>query len=308
MNKPWEKFFNLSIVQFMAFPETIRGEGPIAAAIEKIAMDPFWTGIEISWIKDPAVRKQVRGLLETANLPAIFGAQPPLISQRLDLNAAEPDMRKKAVDQIIVCMDMAAEMNIHYLSLISGWDPGADKRAEAKKFLEESVLKICEYGQSQLISVNLEIFDRDYDVHALLGPLEESAVFSARIKRDFPDFGLLYDLSHQAILNQNTRSALTLLKDHLVHVHLGNCTLKHNDPLYGDKHPRIGYTGGAVGVPELTEFISGLFEIGYLEEETDQANKKKPWVGFEVKPMPGESSELLLAGTKRAFIKAWSDL
>lgn len=308
MNQPWEKFFNLSIVQFMAFPETIRGEGPIVAAIEKIAMDPFWTGIEISWIKDPAVRKQVRGILETANLPAIFGAQPPLISQHLDLNAADPGMRKKAVDQIIICMDMAAEMNIHELSLISGWDPGADKRAEATNFLEESVLKICKYGQNQHISVNLEIFDRDYDVHALLGPLEESVAFSARIKRDFPDFGLLYDLSHQAILNQNTHSALTLLKDHLVHIHLGNCTLKPNDPLYGDKHPRIGYIGGTVGVSELTEFISELFKIEYFKDEMNQANKRKPWVGFEVKPMPGESSELLLAGTKRAFIEAWSDL
>ena len=308
MNIPWEKFFNLSIVQFMAFPETLRGEGPIVSAIEKVAMDPFWSGIEISWIKDPTIRKQVRGILETANLPAIFGAQPPLISQRLDLNAAEPVERKKAVDQIIVCLDMAAEMNMHNLSLISGWDPGVAKRTEAMKLLEESVLKICEYGKNQNISVNLEIFDRDYDVHALLGPLEDAISFSALIKRDFPDFGLLYDLSHQALLNQKTRSALQLLKGELVHVHLGNCSITPNDPFYGDKHPRIGYIGGTVGVGELTEFLRELFEIGYLNDIVGQGDMKKPWVGFEIKPLPGESSELLLAGTKRAFIQAWSEL
>ena len=308
MNKPWEKFFNLSLVQFMAFPETIRGDGPIVSAIEKVALDPFWTGVEITWIKDPVARKQVRSILETANLPAIFGAQPALISQRLDLNALDSVERKKALDRIIECMDMAKEMDIHTFSLVSGWDPGADKRSEAMKLLEESVLKICEYGKSRNISVNLELFDRDYEVHALLGPLEEAIIFSSRIKQYFPDFGLLYDLSHQAILDQKTLSALKLLKNDLVHVHLGNCSVKPGDPLYGDKHPRIGYPGGTVGVAELVEFLRELFEIGYLKEETISDNQKKPWVGFEVKPMPGESSELLLAGTKRAFIQAWSEV
>ena len=307
MELPWEKYFKLSIVEFMAFPETIRGEGPIAASVEKIALDPFWSGIEINWVKDAAVRKQVRSILESANLPAVFGAQPSLISQRLDLNAFDSEARQKAVDQILVCMDMAEEMNMHTLSLISGWDPGTEKRAEAAKLLEESVLKICDYGKSKNIGVNLEIFDRDYDVHALLGPLEDSAAFSERIEQYYPEFGLLYDLSHQAILDQDTRTALNILKDHLVHIHLGNCTIKAGDPLYGDKHPRIGYPGGTVGVSELTEFIKVLFEIGYLSEKRIQADKK-PWVGFEVKPMAGESSELLLAGTKRAFLQAWASL
>ena len=308
MDTPWQKYFNLSIVQFMAFPETIRGEGPVAEAIEKIALDPFWSGIEVSWIKDASVRKQVRGILESANLPAVLGGQPPMISQKLDLNSSDPEMRNKAVEQELVCLNMAAEMNIHTLSLISGWDPGEGKRELATDYLEESVLKICEYGKRLNISVNLEIFDRNYDVHALLGPLEESIAFSARIERQYPDFGLLYDLSHQAVLDQDTDTALNLLKEHLVHIHLGNCTIKQGDVLYGDKHPRIGYPGSTVGVAELTAFIRKLFEIGYLKEGTSQAEGRKPWVGFEVKPMPGESSDLLLAGTKRAFLQAWSDV
>ena len=306
MNRPWEKYFNLSIVEFMAFPQTMRGDGPIVSAIEKIAMNPFWSGIEISWIKAAAVRKQVRELLETANLPAEFGAQPSLISQKLDLNSTDKVMQMKAVDQITACMDMAADMNITNLSLISGWDPGANKRSEALKILEDSMLKICDYGKAKNIAVSLEIFDRDYDVHALLGPVEDSVAFSERMRRHYPEFGLLYDLSHQAILNQKTQSALKLLKDQLVHIHLGNCSINPGDPLYGDKHPRIGYTGGTVGVAELTEFIKELFEIGYLKENSQ--TQKKPWIGFEVKPMAGESSELLLAGTERAFLQAWAKI
>jgi len=29
---------------------------------------------------------------------------------------------------------------------------------------------------------------------------------------------------------------------------------------------------------------------------------------FEVKPMPGETSELILAHTKRTFLQAWAEL
>jgi hypothetical protein len=33
-----------------------------------------------------------------------------------------------------------------------------------------------------------------------------------------------------------------------------------------------------------------------------------PIVGFEVKPLPGESSEMVIAGSKRTLLEAWSQL
>ncbi len=45
-----------------------------------------------------------------------------------------------------------------------------------------------------------------------------------------------------------------------------------------------------------------LFQIGYLGEG------KRPIVAFEVKPLPGESSEMVIAGSKRTLLEAWSQL
>ena len=56
MDKHWSNFCTMSIVHFMAYPQCLKGEGPIAATVAKIAEDPFFTGIEIGWIKDPAER------------------------------------------------------------------------------------------------------------------------------------------------------------------------------------------------------------------------------------------------------------
>ena len=74
----------------MAYPDTMKGEGPILETVEKVAHDEFFTGIEIGWIKDPAVRRQVKDVLASAHLPAAFGAQPALLTQKLDLNSADP--------------------------------------------------------------------------------------------------------------------------------------------------------------------------------------------------------------------------
>jgi sugar phosphate isomerase/epimerase len=45
------------------------------------------------------------------------------------------------------------------------------------------------------------------------------------IREDFPDFGLLYDLSHMLLLHENAHEALLQLKNHIVHIHVGNCVL-----------------------------------------------------------------------------------
>jgi hypothetical protein len=57
-------------------------------------------------------------------------------------------------------------------------------------------------------------------------------------------------------------------------------------------------------VAELAEFLRALFAVGYLRE--DPPIGERPWVGFEVKPQPGETSEDIIANMKRAWREAWA--
>lgn len=303
MQTHWSAYLTLSVVHFMAYPETIKGEGPILETITKVANDDFFTGIEIGWIKDPEVRKQVKAMLATAHLPAAFGAQPSLMWEKLDLNSADPGMRARAVAQLKEAIDQAADLEISRLATVSGWDPSDTQRAQGKEWLFESLSQVCAYGRSHGVGITLETFDRTVDKKAILGPAQESADFSARMRREFPDFGLMYDLSHLPLLDEEIRPALHTLKDHLVHAHVGNCVKVPGQPGYGDQHPRFGFPHGENDVEQLADFVRGLFEVGYLKNKPDG---KKPWVGIEVKPQPGESSEALLAGTRRVWIEAWA--
>jgi sugar phosphate isomerase/epimerase len=303
MDTHWSAHLALSIVHFMIFPETMKGEGPVLETVRKIADDPFFTGIEITWIKDPEVRRQVKSLLEVAGVAVSFGAQPTLLMQKLDLNSADPEMRARAVAQLKEDIELAADMEITRLATLSGSDPGDAGRPAAIDRLADSLLQVCEFGKRHGVGITLETFDRTVEKRALIGPADESAAFSARMRRAYPDFGLMYDLSHQPLLEESILPALQAIKDHLVHAHVGNCVKVPGRPGYGDQHPRFGFPGGENGVEELTAFLRGLFEIGYLKRTPDGS---KPWVGIEVKPMPGETSDMVLAGTKRAWIEAWA--
>jgi len=61
--------------------------------------------------------------------------------------------------------------------------------------------------------------------------------------------------------------------------------------------------GGAVGVEELKRFLEALIYAGYFKRNTPTT---MPVVSFEVRPMAGESSALVIANAKRTLTQAWA--
>jgi sugar phosphate isomerase/epimerase len=302
MDKHWNNYCTMSIVHFMAYPETIRGEGPILETVAKIAEDPFFGAIELGWIKDPAVRKQVKKIVDTAHIQVGHGGQSALLLQKLNLNSLDDAERMKAVKQLQSSVDEAAEMGAQRVAFLSGVDPGDAERSRALEALASSVKQAAGYARGKGIALTLETFDRTVDKRCLIGPSPVAAEFCRMIREDHPDFGLMYDLSHMPLLYE-TPDALTVLRDYLVHIHVGNAVLSPETPGYGDQHPRFGWPGGVNDTPQVTEFIRGLFKAGYLKENSPT----RPWIGFEVKPQSAEEpSSLVIASAKRVWQEAWS--
>jgi sugar phosphate isomerase/epimerase len=304
MDKHWSHYCSMSIVHFMAFPETAGGQGPIVASVCQIAEDDFFDAIEIAWIKDPAMRQEVKQILEISGLKLGFCAHPAILSQKLNLNSLDEGQRLEAIRQMEGLMDQAGELGAESFVFLSGPDPGDEQREAAMKALADSVRQMCGYGQEKEIRVTMETFDRRVDKKALIGPVNDARQFAEIIKAEFPDFGLLYDLSHMPILDEVPED-MAVIREHMVHVHVGNCVTVEGRPLYGDLHPYFGFPGGVNDVDELAAFIRELFAIGYLAE----GEKEKPWIGFEVKPQgPGQTSELIIANAKRVWRQAWARL
>lgn len=303
MDKHWSHYCTMSIVHFMAFPKTITGEGSIASSVAKITEDPFFGAVEITWIKDPRERQATRDVLQASHIKVGYGAQPAVLMSKLNPNSLDEVERKAAVEALKARVDEAAEMGAKRLAFLSGKDPGDKDRPAALKALIQSTKELCAYGKGKGIGITCETFDRTIDKKALIGPSEFAREYAAAVTGEYPEFGLMYDLSHQPLLFEESEKALGLLKPYLVHIHVGNGVRDQGMPGYGDLHPRFGWPGGCNDVPELATFIRALFKVGYLAE----GKAERPWVGFEVKPQSDrETPEQVIAGTKRVWEEAWS--
>jgi len=96
MNIPLHHCIRPGIVQFMAFPATMKGEGPVLESYHAILADDYFEVIEVTWIKDAAVRAQAKALLASAGVEVKYGAQPRLLTQKLDLNSPDAEVRARA--------------------------------------------------------------------------------------------------------------------------------------------------------------------------------------------------------------------
>jgi sugar phosphate isomerase/epimerase len=303
----WENSLRLGVVHIMAYPDVQSGEQRFLDTVTTLAEDDFFSLLELALVRDPAQRRTIRQLAETSHLSITYAAQPVLLGQKLDVNSLDESERNRAIEEVKSCIDEASELGAERVSLLSGPDPGAPQRNDATQVLADSLKEICAYGEQKGLAITLETFDREIEKKRLIGPAREAAALARTVRKDFRDFGILYDMAHGPLLDEDPKHALTLLRDYLVHIHVGNCVKVAGNPVYGDRHPRFGVSGGLHDVDDLARFLKILFDIGYLGKKIRQ-NEKLPIVGFEIKPLPAESSEAVLAGTKRVWRQAWGQL
>lgn len=304
MERSWNEYMKVGIVHFMAFPQTIKGEGPILETLKRIVEDEFFKAIEITWIKDEKIRTQARDLLSSWGGKIGYGAQPSLLLGKLNLNSEDEEMRQKAIQQVKDCLDEAHFLGASSVAVLSGQDPGETKRGRAMELLIESLKELLEYGQARDLPLILEIFDRKpFGKNRLLGPTSEAVEMAKELRESYRSFGLMVDLSHLPLLQEKPKDALIEARDYLAAVHIGNCVMRDpNHPAYGDEHPPFGIPEGENGVEELRELLRVLLEIGYL-------NTKNPgMVSFEIKPFEDWTSEKVITNAKETLQQAWAKL
>ncbi len=297
-------YINPGIIHFMSYPETIKGEGPILETLEKIVLDDFFHAVEVGWMKDGLIRKKAAELLKAGHMNVYYGAQPRLLTTGLDLNSFIEDERRKAVATIKEGVDEALELNAKAIAFLSGKNVKEEHCEKAIGLLVDSIKEICAYARerSEELNVVLEVFDFDIDKCSLVGPVEIAKIVAERVTAEYDNFGLMVDLSHLPLLRESPEESIIPIKDYLCHIHIGNAVLDKEHPAYGDSHPRFGLEAGENDVEELVEFLKVLLKIGYLD------GVEAKTVSFEVKPLSGESPEIVIANAKRVLRKAWARL
>ena len=256
MKESMYKYFKPGLIHFMAFPSTMKGEGPIAETVKKIACDHYFSAIEITCIKDPEVRQAVKKMVETSHLTLTYGSQPRTLIAGMNINDLDEDARKRTVALLKESIDEAYELDAAGFAFLSGKYEEATKE-QSFQALVKSTKEMCAYAKSKGgMKVVLEIFDYDIDKKSLIGPVDLAKRFAEEITREYDNFGLMVDLSHIPMLHESCEESILPIKEYIVHAHMGNSVIK--DPscvAYGDNHPRFGFPDSENDVEELVEYL-----------------------------------------------------
>lgn len=303
MNESLHKYMKVGLVHFMAYPATIKGEGPVLETVRKIALDDYFTAIEITTVKDKEERKKVKQILDSAHMTVGFGAQPRLLTTGMNINDLNEENRQKALANLKEGVDEAYEMGAVGFAFLSGKYEEATKE-ESYKALVKSTKEICAYVKSKgSLRVALEVFDYDVDKKSLVGPAPLALRYAKEVREEYDNFGLMVDLSHIPLIHETIEESLLPVKDYIIHAHIGNCVVKNADmPGYGDLHPRFGFPNGENDVDEVVAYLKVLFQIGFL------GGKTRPIVSFEIRPFGDEDPDVVIANAKRTLNEAWTRL
>jgi len=293
----------VGLVHFMAFPSTIKGEGPILETVKKLALDEYFTAIEITTVKNPEERLAVKKVLETSHMTVAYGAQPRLLTTGMNINDLNEEGRQKALANLKEGIDEAYEIGAASFAFLSGKYEEASKE-ESFQAPVKSTNEICAYAKSKgNMKIALEVFDYDVDKKSLVGPAPLALRYAKEVREEFDNFGLMVDLSHIPLIHETIEESLLPVKDYIIHAHIGNCVVKNADmPGYGDLHPRFGFPNGENDVEEVVAYLKVLFQIGFL------GGKTRPIVSFEIRPFGDEDPDVVIANAKRTLNEAWARL
>ncbi len=301
MIEAMQKFMKVGLIHFMAYPETMKGLDNIIPTLKKVVTDEYFEAVEITWMKDPEVRKQAKKLLETSHMTVAYGGQPRLLTTGMNINDLDEAKRLEALANLKEGIDEAYEMNAVGFAFLSG-KYQEDTKEQSYEALVKSTRELCAYAKSKGdMKVSLEVFDYDIDKKSIIGPVELAKRFAQEICSEFDNFGLMVDLSHIPMIHESLEENLMPIKDYISHAHMGNTVIK--DPScegYGDTHPRFGFPDSENDVEELTDYLKMLIKIGFISEE------RRPIVSFEVKPWKDEDPDVVIANAKRTLNLAWA--
>jgi sugar phosphate isomerase/epimerase len=311
MTESWRQMMDLGLVHFMAYP-VIKDDNPelTIETVKAVAADDFFDVIEVRRSQHEGVHAQIKAICDQAGVKIGIGAQPGLLIGKLSLNSLDEANRQAAIAEVKAAIDASYETGARICACLSG--PQADNDADNAKMMDlmvESCVELCRYAQEKAtdytVWLSVEQFDETVDKKCLIGSSARTAELAERVRTQAKNFGITIDLSHVPILFEDVRDLVGTLAPYIIHLHAGNAVAVEGKEAYGDMHPRFGFPGGSNDIAELKGYLEALIYAGVFQNETPTG---KMVFTFEVKPVGGESSELILAHTKRTFLRAWAEL
>ena len=284
-------YFKFGISVALLYPEAFQDQYRHLAAFAKTARLNGFDALEAFLPDDDRIRQTEIAILRDEgkslnyNLPGdlqLDGAYNP--------GSLNPEYRQNAIDLAKRHLDYAAEAGCKIVAVTSGPDL-PEKRVQILAYFCEFMTELADYAQQYEMMLVLEPVERGRFKNLLLGPTKETVDCVLSLKnKGKSNVKMLVDTAHIPLMGENQMDALTLsLQAGIGHVHLGNSVIRNpQSKFYGHFHPPIGVHDGEYDLDDVSRFLAGLIECGYIPRKPGQVRSS---VSVEMAPYPGVSPE-----------------
>ncbi len=281
---PWK----IGVVVFMLYPELLKSDEGAGDKVLEIVHDPILDLYEVAPMRDEEWKKiaQYVGYKSFA-----LALQPEVLVRGINPNALNEEERRKASERLIEETRRAGERGMVAVALCSGPTVPENDRDRALGSLEKTLSELAEVAAQYRMNVYLETFDYDKDKRRLIGPLSLAAKIVERVRQNYTNVYIMWDLSHSPLLNEDPE-ILRSYPDLLGHIHIG-CAKKVDDKLL-DWHPGFYRKGALNTEKEVAKLLAVLNDIGY-----------RGAISFEVKPEADQTPQEVLATAETVLLRAF---
>ncbi len=180
-----------------------------------------YSGVELAGEPDTVDIEHTKDLLEKYDMvcTSICGIYKP----ERDLSSADETTRKKAVQYVKDCIDMAEQLNAPTLIVVPTFVEKVKPETNAKDEWNNAVKSIQEaglYAEKKGVNLAIEALNR-YETY-LVSNLESAVKLVKEINIDCVN--IMADLFHMSIEERNMVESLKKISKYLVHVHIADNT------------------------------------------------------------------------------------
>ena len=236
----------------------------------------------VEYFVDFDIAEYYKPILNKYGISGIYLAAAYQKKNNLSLCSTDDTNRFEAVRETLNCYDAAIKSGASGMLITSGKYPGISSEVSGWEKLKASVIELLKNSSNDFF-ITMEPGDRSIDACQLSGPTNSTLPFAQFLHDSYKRFWLTMDTSHLAQLGENAILSIEKTKNVCNHIHLANCVLKPEHPLYGDKHPMFSFPDAFYSLDDIKMMISSISEI-YSEKLTMSVEiinrEKEEWNGF----------------------------
>jgi len=281
------EYLVLGINHHMMYPGVDRDEKYHVETLKQVAHIECFDILDMFLPQDKNLREEEIRIIRDSGKEVIYNSPLYYInSEFFDPGSHDRDIFQRSIEEVSKHLYYSAQAGAGKMVFASAHireDKSYDD--QLNRFVDYTCA-LCQRAAEYGICMIVEPFDTQIDKKFFIGTSETTVKAVERVKEcGFDNIGILQDMAHIPLIGESFKEALYTSKEHIHHIHLGNCVMRDKmNPFYGDMHPPLGINGGENDMTELEEFLSILMDIGYIKKGL------KNTVSIEARPYPGTSS------------------